>query len=333
VHKPGYGSDAPINELSIRASLGLSEGFQATRLTREQKAIESAFALLGAHSTSQLISLVSDPAQAFHMRYAAGVALGLRGDPRLDPLLPAMTHIPGGAVELGLDEASVDAIYETYKDIGVKREWIAKECPTYRLELAPYKLGVYPVTQAEFALFLLDTGSPEIPNSWPFGVADILRRNHPVHGVSIDQAKKYCNWLSGKSGRQFRLPTEAEWEYAAKGPDDREFPWGDSYAPDHCNTAEEMIFDTTPVGMFPKGRGPFGNEDMGGNVEEFTASLYRAYPGGAHIADYLYEKRGDYHVARGGSFTRFRDLARCKRRHGHYLSPIYVMGFRLCESA
>lgn len=333
VHEPLYNDKAQINALTQRASLGLSEEFQNTRLVLESEQLERAFAALGGTNSRELVELVSSPTDLFNRRYAAGVLLGHRGDPRISALKPVMAPVPGGRVEIGLDVSQVDAIHDRYRGIGVKREWIAKECPRHVVDLAPYKLGLYPVTQDEFAAFLKETASSEIPEPWRFGVMDVMRRNHPVHGVTLSQAMAYCEWLSGKTGRRFRLPTEAEWEFAAKGPSDLEFPWGNDYAPDHCNTAEEMIFDTTPVGMFPKGRGPFGHYDLGGNVEEFTSTPYGPYPGGALIVDDLLEKRGEYNVARGGSFTRFRDLARCKRRHGHYLSPIYVMGFRLCEGS
>jgi formylglycine-generating enzyme required for sulfatase activity len=71
---------------------------------------------------------------------------------------------------------------------------------------------------------------------------------------------------------------------------------------------------------------------MAGNVEEYVADVYGRYPGSAlAVCDDLVRARGRYRVARGGSFTRFRDLARCKRRHGRFPKPIYVMGFRLAE--
>jgi len=84
--------------------------------------------------------------------------------------------------------------------------------------------------------------------------------------------------------------------------------------------------------MYARGRTPSGIDDLGGNVEEYVADTYRAYPGGTPVADDLRATQGRYRVARGGSFTRYGDLARCTRRHGWYDAPIYAMGLRLAES-
>jgi len=112
-----------------------------------------------------------------------------------------------------------------------------------------------------------------------------------------------------------------------------EFPWGEEYNPNHANTIEEGILSTTPIGMYPLGDSPFGVMDMAGNVEEYTSSDYRAYADGETIADDLLTSEGSYRIARGGSFTRFSDLARTRRRHGWYKKEIYIMGFRLAEGS
>ena len=130
------------------------------------------------------------------------------------------------------------------------------------------------------------------------------------------------------------MPTEAEWEYAAAGPSGYEFPWGNEFVADNANTAETGLFQSTPVGIFSRGDSPFGISDMAGNVEEYVAGNYAAYPGGEFIADHLVEIHGTYRIARGGSFARFRDLARTRRRHGHNpRSATYAMGFRLAEDS
>jgi formylglycine-generating enzyme required for sulfatase activity len=89
---------------------------------------------------------------------------------------------------------------------------------------------------------------------------------------------------------------------------------------------------STPVGTFPNGRSPYGIDDMAGNVEEYVADTYAPYPGGKLVQDDLSTVLGgEYRVTRGGSFARFRDLARCRRRHGPYNRSIYVVGFRIVE--
>ncbi|MGH3866695.1 MAG: formylglycine-generating enzyme family protein [Pseudonocardiaceae bacterium] len=101
---------------------------------------------------------------------------------------------------------------------------------------------------------------------------------------------------------------------------------------DHANTVENGPLRTTPVGTYPAGRSPFGLEDVAGTVEEYTAEDYRPYPGGEHVIDDLATRGDSYRVTRGGSFTRYGDLARCARRHGWYPRDLYAVGFRLAES-
>src|SRR6185312_10776269 len=157
------------------------------------------------------------------------------------------------------------------------------------------------------------------------------KENHPVYTVSELAAEEFAQWISKKTRRKFRLPTEQEWECAASGKEHFEFPWGNNYQLDHANTLEEKIYTSTPVGIFSKGNSPFGLSDVAGNVEEYTGDNYLPYQGGQYIKDDLLLFENTYRVCRGGSFTRYLDLARTTRRHGRYNKPIYVIGFRLVE--
>jgi len=316
-----------INALSNREAMGLSNSFTDSSIEDIQDDIAS----LSALSENDLCRLVESTHHDKKRRYAAGILLSLRGDPRINTLFPSMVAISGGKVLLGLNPDKVDDIVEQYQSYGVLREWILKECPQYEVDISPFKMGKYCVTNQEYRDFLRDTAHSSLPTSWIFGSFPTYHANHPVHTVSPEDAELYCKWLSQKTGRSFRLPTEQEWEYAAGGDKDFEFPWGEAYKPDHANTIEEGILSTTPIGMYPLGLSPFGVMDMAGNVEEYTSSDYRAYADGETIADDLLISEGSYRIARGGSFTRFRDLARTKRRHGWYKKDIYIMGFRLVE--
>jgi len=263
-------------------------------------------------------------------RIAAGTMLGLLGDPRINTQNPTMIRIEAGQVQIGLKHDDLDTVLNDYADLGMDRPWIEKECPRHSVELKPYYLARYPVSNQEYRDFLKDSRLDLIPSSWTFCRFPQERSNHPVYTVTAEMADAYCTWLSKKTGKPYRLPTEAEWEYAASGPEGYEFPWGNQFMPDYANTAEVGLFSSTPIGVFVDGNSPFGIADMAGNVEEFVADTYTAYPGGIRIEDHLTEFNPNYRIARGGTFARFRDLARTRRRHGHNpRSSVYAMGFRL----
>jgi formylglycine-generating enzyme required for sulfatase activity len=123
-----------------------------------------------------------------------------------------------------------------------------------------------PVTNAEYARFVADTGHKP-PKHWKGKAPPKKIADHPVTYVSWPDARAYAKW-AGK-----RLPTEKEWEKAARGSDGREYPWGDGFDPNRCNTKESGIGKTTPVGKYsPQGDSPYGCVDMAGNVQEWTAT-------------------------------------------------------------
>lgn len=316
-----------LNRLSDRGMMGLPEHYVSPRL----EGIQPNFQALKEKEPDELVRLVESREASFVERYTAGFLLALLGDPRIDVFNPTMIVVPGAKVILGLEPEKVEEIVNLYEDTGVIADWIAKETPTFEAEIRTFQIAKYPVTNAEYLVFIQENPAAEIPSSWKFGRYPFEAANHPVYSISPETADAYASWLSRKTGRKFRLPTEYEWEYAAAGAQRREFPWGNEFLPDHANTIESGIMSSTPVGMFPKGFSPFGVADLAGNVEEYVADLYHPYPGGTSIEDDLSQAVGTYRVARGGSFTRFRDLARCKRRHGRFPRDIYVMGFRLAE--
>ncbi|MFI8231097.1 formylglycine-generating enzyme family protein [Streptomyces sp. NPDC085900] len=318
------------NELDDRTAMGLSAAFtdrvdqdRLRRLTRT----------LAGEDPQELAARVADPEAEWLLRLAAGQLLALLGDPRIDPPAPAMADVPAARVRLGLAADRVDAVVAAWRHVGVTRAWIAKETPEYDADIAAFRIARHPVTNAEYRLFLTENPEAGLPTSWRFGVYPAHLANHPVWSVSPQDADAYAAWLARRTGRAFRLPTEAEWEYAASGGDGRAYPWGEEPGADLANTVEYGPLTTTPVGMYPAGRSPFGAYDMAGNVEEYVADDYRPYPGGQYVADDLHaDTDATYRVARGGSFTRYADLARCRRRHGWYRRDIYAMGFRLAET-
>ncbi len=247
---------------------------------------------------------------------------------------PELVGLPGGTFVMGSSPAEVAEAINYWGRRLVDASftetafstWLAKEVPAHRVTLAPFKMARYPVTNAAFSVFVAATGAPE-PESLATGEPD----DHPVWGVSHEDARRYCEWLGAALGRPFRLPREAEWEYAARGPSRREYPFGDRFDAAQCNTAEAGIGHTTPVDRYLRFASEWGVVDMAGNVEEWTADVYRPYPGGSWVDDDLsVAAGGPYPILRGGSFARGGDLARCARRHGPHPHPDYrYRGFRV----
>jgi toxoflavin biosynthesis protein ToxD len=284
-------------------------------------------------SIEALVELMESPSADLATRHAAGLHLGLIGDPRINAEAPAMIAIPAARSIIGIEPSQVDVVTAEWASFGVQRDWIAKESPRHTVVIAAFRIAKYLVTNGEYLAYVLDDPSAERPTSWAHGVYPIGADNQPVYSVSPDAADGYAAWLAARSGQPFRLPTEAEWEYAATGGDGRQYPWGEEWNPHRANTAEAGPLTTTPVGMYVEGRSPFGVADMAGNVEEYVADAYRPYPGAPVIHDDLIDTHGTtYRIARGGSYARHGDLARCARRHGWYPSDHFAMGFRLAES-
>lgn len=316
------------NQLPPRAAMGLPDRL-VDRLGVDVLARHADLLRLDAGA---IVGVLENPEVSPDRRFAAGTALAFLGDPRLQVDKPAMVTLPACDAEIGLEAHRVNEIAARWRSVGVVPEWIRKECPRHVVRLTTFAIGRFPVTNMEFRAFLQDMGAPWLPSSWSLGTYPVHLANHPVWTIPPQAADAYASWLAVRTGRAFRLPTEAEWEYAASQGTGREFPWGDNFGIDHANTVESGPLCTTPVGMYPLGRTPLGIDDLAGNVEEYTADDFRLYPGGDAPEDDLLAQHGGYRVARGGSFTRYGDLARCSRRHGWYHSPIYAMGFRLAET-
>jgi len=152
------------------------------------------------------------------------------------------------------------------------------EKPYHKLRVTDYFIMRYPVTNAQYRQFVEASGHRP-PLFWEQGVFPEALADHPVVGVSFQDSVAFCKWASDVTGLAVRLPTEPEWEKAARGDDGRLYPWGDQWEAEHCNTFESGIKDTTPVGKYsPQGDSPYGIGDMAGNVQEWISSLFGSYP-------------------------------------------------------
>ncbi len=223
---------------------------------------------------------------------------------------PDWVAIPAGEFWMGSAEDDPDAL-----------SW---EKPLHRVYLPEYRIARVPVTNAQYQLYVQATSVPP-PPLWEDGQPPKAGLTHPVVGVSWHQARQYCEWLSSVTGRPIRLPSEAEWERAARGAEDkRRYPWGDRFDAARCNTRELGLEDTTPVGVFPSGASPYGVLDLSGNVWEWTRSLWGKdleKPDHKYPYDPSDEKREDLtaaddvlRVLRGGSFYGDRGGAHCAAR-------------------
>jgi len=266
----------------------------------------------------------------------------------LPELLPAFIRIPAGAFLLGPPERDLSARAKAY---GGTRESYREESPQHTLALPAFEIARIPVTNALYAAFVAATGA-HAPSTWRGPQPPEPLRDHPVVDVSWDEANAFCVWLTtatkdegqttkdegaadvslGLSSSVFRLPSEAEWERAARGIDGRTFPWGDAWDTTCANTRESGIAGTTPAGAYPSGASTTGCLDMAGNVWEWTTSLDQRYP---YAADDGREdpRAPGRRILRGGCYANPHGFARCACRFR--LLPTVrneFLGFRLARS-
>ena len=215
-----------------------------------------------------------------------------------------MVYIPGGEFIMGSDEGNED------------------EKPQRTVYVDGFNIDIYPVTNAEYKEFVDATGHAP-PHHWEGNTYPEGKGDHPVVWVSWHDAQAYCQW-AGK-----RLPTEAEWEKAARGTDGRKWPWGNTFDPTKCNAKESGIGETTPVGKYPEGVSPYGVMDMAGNVWEWTADWYEAYPGSSYQSTRFGKKNK---VMRGGSWFDASAFVRCSVRNNAAPNFFFsTIGFRCAE--
>jgi toxoflavin biosynthesis protein ToxD len=309
-----------------------------------------------------LVAIVEKASEPLPRRKAAGAALGELGDPRIRTKEPAMVRVPAGPFRMGTREEDGPAIIKEYKHAHVQKRFLAKEAPQHEVETREFEIGKYPVTNQEYADFVAATGHAK-PASWTGDTYPEGKANHPVVRISHEDAVAYTEWLARETGTPYRLPTEAEWEKAARGTDARTYPWGNTFDPDRCNTLEGNTFatlykrarpvfnvvlrvgsfvvdrgwlgesfdkalNTTPVGIYPEGASPYGALDMAGNAEEWVADSFSVYPGYPYGDEYDWS--AESWICRGGAWNRPGDVARTARRHGNFVGTGSI-GLRLAR--
>jgi len=270
------------------------------------------------HQLAELIA--GDHLTAVERAQAADI-LGLLGDPRpgVSTVVPDLVRIEGGKVPLGTENEH------------------------HKVPLQPYFLSRYPITNAQYQVFVKGEGYTNRKYwskrgwEWQQSLGSLADRfetisgiaTHPVTGVTWYEALAYTRWFSEKSGRNVRLPSEAEWEFAAAGLEQRKYPWGSRTSDDTTNHRETGIGRTTAVGIFPKDRTPEGICDLGGNVWEWCSSLAKDYPYRSADGREDLEAPGS-RILRGGSYDGKRSEMHCTyRRPAEPHARVDVVGFRI----
>lgn len=285
-------------------------------------------------------------AKAFFMAAFAGLVLlstaGLMADldqkqkiaAQENPKDGASMHLlPGGEVVMGSAESEID---EQFRRQGYQKDWkkyALDEIPRHRQPVKSFFIYKYEVSNAQYQKFVAAT-EHAAPPYWKGKSHPPGKGQHPVVEVSWEDAQAYCRWAGT------RLPTEAEWEYAARGPapaGDKAgpiFPWGNDWDRSLANSAsyhagKDIVNDqlyrtwsqkndpaslplTTAVGSFPKGASPFGVHDLAGNAWEWCADRYAPYKGNT-ASDPGADKKA--HVVRGGSWANVPFHLRCADRN------------------
>jgi len=186
------------------------------------------------------------------------------------------------------------------------------ERPSHKVSVQAFEIDQFEVTNEQLARFVKETAykttAEKTGDSMTWSTYAEGKPNNPVVKVSWNDAVAYCQWM-GK-----RLPTEAEWEKAARGTDGRIYPWGNEWALGKANTKEAGYRGTTITGSFPGGASPYGVMDMAGNVAEWTSDWfqpYPGYPGGDSAAQFFGQK---YRVIRGGGWFSDKEMVRTTAR-------------------
>lgn len=259
-------------------------------------------------------------------------------------IAPNLARIPAGDFLMGAADAEDD------------------ERPVHRVFVSEFFIGRFPVTNDEYAKFVRATGYPSpgvrglplitvggrdgifrelaAPYVWDGDQPPPGRGAHPVVLVRYDDTQAYCRWLSDQLGRPVRLPTEAEWEKAARGgaDDGRRYPWGDDIDTSHCNFLAEGTIKrqrgTRPTGTYAPNA--YGLYDVIGNVWEWVADWYGAdYYSVADLRDPKGPDNGNMRIVRGGSWVNDdASMLRCAYRHK--VPPdtyAYSVGFRVVCAA
>lgn len=255
-----------------------------------------------------------------------------------------MVTIPAGKYIAGSTPEERQAAYDSYKatsghDTAREHKWFENEDDRHIAKLLhSYRIDLMPVTQAEYSEFVMSglAPAPTIDEAswnaqgfvqdyaqverflWKDGSPPVGREDHPVVLVTWQEAMSYCEWRGKLRGELRRLPTETEYEKAARGDGGLAYPWGNTYEADKLNSAVQGPRDTTPVGQYTAGASPYGLLDAAGNVFQWTSTTF---------------SKGKMTV-KGSAWEDFGGLGRGANRHGRAVGARHIIvGFRCAAQA
>ena len=295
------------------------------------------------------------------LRWRAGRSCAALGDTLLESYsqVPELVDVPRGVFDAGAPRSLIDEKLQEIArvDLDAESEWVREYwCVTTSSEsIAPdvavqaFRIGRFPVVNSQYAVYL--DACPDVPVPSPgdnaraerFRWNEVDRKpprgreNQPVVLVSWQEAVAYCEWLSVSTGRRFRLPTEFEWEFAARGAGlERTYPWGSNWSRDLANSAESGVEDLVAVGLYPAGESGLRVADCVGQVWEWSASAWgddwrspRERDGSLAAS---VPSDSPWMIVRGGSWDDVRSFATCYARGPNLISfRSHYVGFRVVE--
>ena len=208
-----------------------------------------------------------------------------------------MIEIPAGTFTMGSNDAE------------------PHEQPQHEVYLDRFEIAKYAVTNRQYDAFLAVQPDQLSPTHWNGRTAPDSYEHHPVVNVTWDQAQAYTAWLTQQSGQRYRLPTEAQWEKAARGIDGRTYPWGETFDTSSCNTRAKSPGQTTPIDAYPSGASPYGVMDMAGNVSEWCIDWYQEGYSQRTERNPTGPPAGEHRGIRGGAWRYSKNAARCSARY------------------
>ena len=222
------------------------------------------------------------------------------------PEIGSMVTIPAGEFTMG-------------SEIRAGNPPLAK--PAHAVNLPEFEIDVYEVTNGEYARFNVESDYKS-EGDWR-SFYKIGKEDYPVANVTMADAQAYCEW-AGK-----RLPAEAEWEKAARGPEGSAYPWGELFDWRNANVSEHGLRDTQEVGLLETDKSAYGLYDVMGNVQEWTSDLLKAYEGGTTKGVKAYNNK--FVAVRGASYAIKGDSTLLWSRHAYLPSAQYGLGFRCAK--